>query len=237
MGRQTRNKILDTPPRIQYRTAVPLTLSPALADRFARIIALLYEIVAEQGVMRLRDGPLTLLIYNRIRRWTGQFLARATVPPRPGENTRRAPRPRSALPSVTHPSAPPPPAAPARGPRLPRGHAWLLRLMQPTAMSLSQLMALLHEPEVTALLLARPHLSRLLGPLCYALGMPPLPFMPAPRRSKPAPEAANPTDTTGADPTAPTAKPPNHWPPRKFPFRRNEDLLFRLRMGTPLPAF
>ena len=218
---------------------MPLTLSPALADRFARIIALLIEIVAEQGVMRLRDGPLTLLIYNRIRRWTGQFLARATVPPRPGENTPRAPRPRSAPPAVTPPSAAPPAAAPpattpAEWPRLPGGHAWLLRLMQPTAMSLSQLMALLHEPEVTALLRARPQLSRLLAPLCYALGMPPLPFMAATRPSKPAPEAANPTDTTA---TAPAAKPPRRWRPRKFPFRRNEDLLFRLRMGTPLPAF
>ena len=213
---------------------MPLTLSPALADRFARIIALLIEIVAEQGVMRLRDGPLTLLIYNRIRRWTGQFLARATVPPRPGENAARAPRPRSVPPSATRPPAAPPPAAPGEAPHLPRGRAWLLRLMQPTAMSLSQLMALLHEPEVTALLRARPQLSRLLAPLCYALGMPPLPFMAATRPSKPAPEAANPTDTTA---TAPAAKPPRRWRPRKFPFRRNEDLLFRLRMGTPLPAF
>ena len=220
---------------------MPLTLSPAMADRFSRIIALLYEIVAEQGVMRLRNGPLTLLIYNRIRRWTAQFLARATVPPRPGENAARAPRPRSAPPSATRPFAAPPPVAPpegpAEGPHLPRGHAWLLRLMQPTAQSLSQLMALLHEPEVTALLLARPHLSRLLQPLCYALGMPPLPFMPAPRRRKPAPEAANPTEATGADPISPTAKPPSRWRPRKLPFRRNEDALFRPRMGTPLPEF
>jgi hypothetical protein len=207
-----------------------------MADRFSRIIALLYEIVAEQGVMRLCDGPLTLLIYNRIRRWTEHFLARAAVPPRPRENTPRAPRPRSVLPAAA-PQPAAPPAAPAEGPRLPRGHAWLLRLMPPTAQSLSQVMALLHEPEVTALLLARPQLSRLLQPLCYALGMPPLPFMPAPRRSKPAPEAANPTEATGAAPVSPTAKPPGRWRPRKPPFRRNEDLLFRLRMGTPLPAF
>ena len=216
---------------------MPLTLSPAMADRFSRIIALLYEIVAEQGVMRLRNGPLTLLIYNRIRRWTAQFLARATVPPRPGENAARAPRPRPAPPFATRPFAAPPPAAPAEGPHLPRGHAWLLRLMQPTAQSLSQLMALLHEPEVTALLLARPRLSRLVQPLCYALGVPPLPFMPAPRRRTPAPEAANPTGTTGAPPIAPAATPPGRWRPRRLPFRRNADAPLRPRRGTPLPAF
>ena len=229
---------------------MPLTLSPAMADRFSRIIALLYEIVAEQGVMQLRNGPLTILIYNRIRHWAGRFLARATVPPRRGENTPRAPR----KPAAPCPRPPPgigqgvslgsPVGTPvgtgvlADAPHLPRGRGWLVKLMQPTAFSQSQLMALLSEPEVTALLLARPQLARLLRPLCRALSMPPLPCLAAPRRT-PAPEAENP-DTANTDAGALPAGAPAHPPrcrPRKLPFRRNEDLLFRLRMGTPLPEF
>jgi hypothetical protein len=115
--------------------------------------------------------------------------------------------------------------------------------MQPTAFSVSQLMALLSEPEVTALLLARPQLARLLRPLCHALSMPPLPCLAAPRRT-PAPEAENPDTANpdaanpdaGTDPAGAPAHPPR-CRPRKLPFRRNEDLLFRLRMGTPLPEF
>ncbi len=213
-----------------------------MADRFSRIIALLYEIVAEQGVMQLRNGPLTILIYNRIRHWAGRFLARATVPPRRRENTPRAPR---------KPVAPHPRPEETRvgtgvladAPNLPRGRGWLVKLMQPTAFSVSQLMALLSEPEVTALLLARPQLARLLRPLCHALSMPPLPCLAAPRRT-PAPEAENPDTANpdaanpdaGTDPAGAPAHPPR-CRPRKLPFRRNEDLLFRLRMGTPLPEF
>jgi len=124
---------------------------------------------------------------------------------------------------------------------LPRGRAWLLKLMQPTASSLSQLMALLSEPEVTALLLARPQLARILRPLCHALSMPPLPCFPPPRRRKPAPasDPANPADPE-ADPAGAAgaagaaAKPPRKPRRRKLRFRRHEDVLFRLRMGTPL---
>ena len=229
---------------------MPLTLSPAMADRFSRIIALLYEIVADQGVLRLRNGPLTILIYNRIRRWAGRFLARATVPPRRGETTPRAPR---------APAAPRPPQGmsqemsqgTSRGigvggtgvladaPHLPRGRGWLVKLMQPTAFPLSQLVALLSEPEVAALLLARPQLARLLRPLCHALSMQPLPCLAAAPRRKPALDPTIPDPATPDSESGP-AEAPAHPPrcrPRTLPFRRNEDLLFRLRMGTPLPEF
>ena len=232
---------------------MPLTLSPAMADRFSRIIALLYEIVADQGVLRLRNGPLTILIYNRIRRWAGRFLARATVPPRRGETTPRAPR---------APAAPRPPPGVSQGmsqginqetsrgigvggtgvlpdaPHLPRGRGWLVKLMQPTAFSQSQLMALLSEPEVTALLLARPQLARLLRPLCHALSMPPMPWFPPVRRRPPEPGPANPGAGTAAAPAgpAPGAKPPGRRDQRPLPWHRNADLAYRLPIAPPLPG-
>ena len=232
---------------------MPSTLSPVLAARFTRIIALLYEIVAEHGVRQLHNGSLTILIYNRIRHIAQGFLARATVPPRRGATTPRPPRapaapapaagtPRigappmgTALPPRTEPDGPPP--------RLPRGHAWLLKLMHPTAGARSLLLELLCEPEVAALLAARPELARLLRPLCHALSIPPAvcPAAPPRRRCAPVSDPTG-TDPTGTDPagTSPpdaAAPPPHARASRKFPFGRNEDLLFRLRMGLPLPEF
>ena len=92
-------------------------------------------------------------------------------------------------------------------------------------------MTLLCDPEVAALLVAHRSLARTLRPLCNALSMPPLPCLAAPRRRKPEPDPANP-DATGF-----LAKPPRKPRRRKFRFRRNEDLLFHLRMGKPVPEF
>ena len=242
---------------------MPSTLSPVLADRFTRIIALLCEIVAEHGVRQLHNGSLTILIYNRIRHIAQGFLARATVPPRRGATTPRPPRapaapapaggpPRIGTPRVGTPpmgTAVPPRAEPdGPPPRLPRGRAWLLKLMHPTAGARTLLLELLCEPEVAALLVARPDLARLLRPLCHALSVPPVACPAAPPRRRP-PPVSDPagTDPTGTDPTGTdpagtsppdaAAPPPHARPARKFPFRRKEDLLFRLRMGTPLPEF
>ena len=207
-----------------------------MADRFSQIIALLFEIIAEHGVRQLRDGRLTIMIYNRINFLSQRFLARATVPPRREATTPRSPRPSTAgSPAAPRPrpmAAGVPAAGPAAGAPLPRGRAWLIKLMQPTAVVLPQLMALLYEPDVTALLLARPQLARLLRPLCHALAMPPLPGLVPPRRRTPASDPANPD--AGPDATGAAAKPPRKPRRRKLRFRRHEDALFRLRMGTPL---
>jgi len=227
-----------------------LILPPALVDRFSGIVAFLCELVAEQGVRQWHDGRLTILIYNRIQRVARRFLARATVPPRAGEDrprarhTRAAPRPRP-WGTETEGGTVGAIALGAAERQLPTGRAWLLKLMRPTDSVRSQLMALLSEPEVAALLLARPHLARLLRPLCHALSIPPMPGLAPPRRRLPPLDLAD-HDAAGADPadapggaiggptgTAPAAPPPRR---RRFLFRRNEDLLFRLRMGTPLPA-
>ena len=221
---------------------MPLTLSSAMADRFSQIIALLYEIIAEHGVRQLRDGRLTIMIYNRIHFLSRRFLARATVPPRREAATPRSPRPQAAGSPVAprpRPKATDMPATgPADGAPLPRGRAWLIRLMQPTAVVLPQLIALLHEPEVTALLLARPQLARLLRPLCHALSMPPMPWFPPVRRRPPEPGPANPGAGTAAAPAgpAPGAKPPGRRDQRPLPWHRNEDLACRLPIGPPLPG-
>jgi hypothetical protein len=107
-----------------------------------------------------------------------------------------------------------------------------VKLMQPSIHAFSQLKALLREPEVLALLAARPYLLRILAPLHNAMAYPPEPRIGVPRRRKPEPDPANP-DATGTD----AAKPPRKLRPRKFRFSRREDLLFRLRMGKPISEF
>ncbi len=55
--------------------------------------------------------------------------------------------------------------------RLPRGLAWLLRLVPEAAVYGSQLNHLLSDPEMVALLQAAPQMGRLLRPLCQMLGI------------------------------------------------------------------
>jgi hypothetical protein len=101
-------------------------------------------------------------------------------------------------------------------------------MMQPSISAFSQLKALLAEPEVVALLAARPNLLRILAPLYNAMAYPPEPRIGVRHRK---PEPAN-ADATGAQ-----AKPPRKPRRRKFRFSRREDLLFRLRMGKPISEF
>ena len=211
---------------------MPLTLSPLLADRFTRIMAMLCDIIAHEGARRRFEGRFTVLIHTYVRRLARRFVARATTPPHKREGVPRGPRPTPTPDTAAAPRArpaPPPGAADgtadgtADGPRLPRGQAWLVKLMQPTVVGFGQLRALLAEPEVVALLAARPNLLRILAPLYNAMAYPPEPRIGPPRRPRPAP--AN-----------PAPKPPRKPRKRKFRFSRREDLLFRLRMGKPIFA-
>ena len=217
---------------------MPLTLPPVLADRFTRIIAMLCEIVTTQGMRQRRDGRLTILIYIYVRQVARRFLDRATAPPGPRENVPRGPR----IPAPGAPTAAPRTRrVPPEGPQLPRGQAWLVKMMQPSVSAFSQLKALLSEPEFVALLAARPNLVRLLAPLYNAIACPPEPRMSVRRRRKPEPAPANADpanpDATGTDPAGAQAKPPRKPRRRKFRFSRREDLLFRLRMGKPISEF
>ena len=87
--------------------------------------------------------------------------------------------------------------APAPRVRMPHRHAWLIRLVQPTAQVAGHLDVILAMPEMIALLAAAPQLGRVLRPLYRMLGvslpeilrLPPRP----PRRRVPRPARATPT--------------------------------------------
>ena len=219
---------------------MPLILSPVLADRFTRIMAMLCGMIAEHGARRRSEDRLAFVIQAYVRQLARRFLARATALPGPRENVPRGPRAPVAQPAA--PRVPPEgPRLPPEGPQLPRGQAWLVKRMQPSIAAFSQLKALLREPEVVALLAARPNLLRILAPLHNSMAYPPEPRMGVPRRRKPEPDPANPdaagTDASGTGATGTQAKPPRKPRKRKFRFSRREDLLFRLRMGKPIPEF
>jgi hypothetical protein len=179
---------------------------PPPAERLAQIIDGLCVAIAARGVGGLLTAALIFLLWGRLKRAalrvrrlavrvaTGQPLAtprrRNPEPPRPGR-------------------APPP--------RLPRGYAWVIRLVPAAAPSASQLRALLTDPEMAALAQAPP-MRRLLRPLCQMLGVepPPIPkrqaaaqaVAPSPPPTAPAPPRTPPaTSLSGADALASTPPP------------------------------
>jgi hypothetical protein len=108
-------------------------------------MAMLCEIIGEQGVRRRCEGRLTLVIHTYVRLLVRRFLARATALPGPRENIPRGPR---APGTVVAPRAPRvPPQGSPQGLQLPRGQAWLVKLMQPSIHAFSQLKALPREPD------------------------------------------------------------------------------------------
>ncbi len=134
------------------------------ADRFAYIMGVLCQAVAARGAV---IGPIHILIWKRLSR-TGQRFARLVARVRSGElpsarpagcRARQAKRRKSDDPTDR----------PVE--RLPRGLAWLLRLVPEAAVYGSQLNHLLSDPEMVALLTAAPQMGRLLRPLCQMLGI------------------------------------------------------------------
>ena len=225
-----------------------------IATRFARIMAALREAVAIAAgppplggplVLRLRRplaAPLALRLHQRLGKMMQAFAALVAhlaafgtdAPPRA---QRRKPAPRAdaaAAPAQDAPPDAPPdpfrntlqdapwraaarPASPPRAPRLP-GHAgWLAGLSGAAAVAAAQLRHLLNDPEALALLRASPALVQMLRPLCRMLGV----TLPAEVLPPPSPDAA---------PKPPRRRRRRLWRP---PSRRS-DMLFLLRMGTPL---
>ena len=196
-----------------------LTTPRGPVQRFTWIITVIQRALGQRADRRQPDalpGPFLLLVWTRIQRLANRFvrlvekIEAGTLPPprRPG-----APRPRR----------PRPPPDPAR--RLPRGHAWLVRLGRHEAANAGSLLGgLLADPDMAALLEAEPRrLGRVLRPLCRMLGVtpPPLIARPPPKPalaavSPPAAGTPHPTpDPIAADPAPrPRRKPP---PPRAFP--------------------
>ncbi|MBV8455439.1 MAG: hypothetical protein JO122_02345 [Acetobacteraceae bacterium] len=158
----------------------------AAADRFALIIGSLLQAVAEQGGKRI-PGPLTKLIWSRLRRMVARFAAIAaavhagtfTSSSRPNHSPSFRPnhtpssRPKRSAEPGSSDAAPPSPRGHSTKPHLPTRFAWLLRLAQApkVACCRSQFIHFLWTPEVLELLAAAPQVGRMLRGLCRMLGV------------------------------------------------------------------
>ncbi len=181
---------------------MPPVASPALADRFARLVAGLRRAIAARGAGIGLALPLMLLLWSRLHRTALRFArlaakvhAGALPPPR---QRRRSPR-----------AVQPPP------PRLPRGFAWLLRRLPQAAAAASQLQHLLADPAMADLLAAAPQAGRLLRPLCQMLGVRPPPARSLSSGRKQAGPVGAPPPVRPAAPSHPACRP--RPPPRARP--------------------
>ncbi len=187
----------------------PPPTSSDLSDRFAAILEGLYQATA-RTVRDPVSGLLILLICGRLRRITARFAALAA---RYAAGTLRPLR--TPTEPRTEPGTPGPHPPPPKDP-LPRGYAWLIRLVPGAANFGTQLQYLLSQPEMAAMIAAVPQMSRLLRPLCRALAAHPTPPLP------PDPERP-------ARPRPP--KPPQ--PPLEKPARENPDPRILRRKPPP----
>jgi hypothetical protein len=160
---------------------------PSIATRFARIVEGLCGVVAARGGARsappVLPAPSVVLVWNWLRRLAAQFAAGVSRPARAPRaallrSDTQAPSPRA--PRSSEPRAS---GAGSPAPRVPRGVAWLIRLVPETVVYGSQLHHLLTDPAFAPLLEGRPALGRALRPLCRALGIDPGPA----RRARPVP--------------------------------------------------
>jgi hypothetical protein len=163
-----------------------------LSDRFAAILEGLYQATA-RTVRDPLSGLVILLICARLRRITRRF---ASLAARYAAGTLRPLRT-----PATEPHAPGLHPPPPRD-KLPRGYAWLIRLVPGAANFGTQLQYLLSQPEMAAMIAAVPRMATLIRPLCRALAAHPTPPLPPdPPRTRP--------------PKQP--KPPLEKPPRENP--------------------
>ena len=202
-------------------------MNPAIpTNNLAPIIEVLLDLIARHGHMRRVPGPLVVTIWQRVRAIATQvaaLMARMQAGTLRRHPHRRAPAPRVA------PRRPPTPSP------LPHGHAWLVVLIQETAVSASHLQHMLADPDLPALLQTAPQLRRALRPLCRMLGvkLPPPPAAPQAGPSAPVPDpppAPAPAPmpdmaaTAGRLPQPGPAPPSPRHPPRPS------------RLSPPLPA-
>jgi len=152
--------------------------SHAPAARVARLIAALCEAVAGRIAGPARPGlagPLIILIWTRLRRMAGRITrlaARAEAGPLPPPRSRPAAPRRTAAPPYQ---------------RLPRGFAWLVRLVPAASSGAGQLQALLDDPAMQTLIEAAPQIGRTLRPLCRMLGVSLSPSLRLPSPAVPTP--------------------------------------------------
>ena len=197
---------------------MPPAPPPALAARFARLIAALCEAVAARGGGpggRGLAGPLVIAIWTRLRRMEfriTRLAARVAAGPLPPPRS----RPAAARATVSRPPEL----------RLPRGFAWLVRLVPAAASGAGQLETLLADPAMKALIEAAPQIGRTLRPLCHLLGVRPPPILQKPARVPPR--------------QAEAGRPPPGEPPGAAPRRphrpRPAPEVAGLLSGLPVPA-
>lgn len=200
----------------------------AATDRFALVIDGLLRSVA--GSHRRLGGPLVLLICQRLGRIAARF---AIVAARVGAGSLRTAPSRAERRPATGSSAASRPAASPTGPLLPRGFAWLLRLLPEAAAAGSQLQSLLCDPEMAALISAAPQIGRLLRPLCRMLAVQPTPELRRNRTRRPAPAVGTAAPGEASPDVLPETTPPLsrrrarplsarylRWPPAGLPVNR-----------------
>src|SRR5689334_22628328 len=124
-----------------------------LSERFALIIAGLRGVVVAHMAKDRSAVPLLFLVWTRLGRLVSRF-EKLVVAVRAGRlPAPRAPRLRDAL---SGPPGLPPPV------RLPSGFGWLIRLVPGSAVAGDQVVHLLADPEMAALLAEVPQAGRLL---------------------------------------------------------------------------
>jgi hypothetical protein len=178
----------------------------ALGQRYLPHIGDLCAWLANAAARHRHLSPLLVLVWFRLRR----TLCRLDRLAARWQRGRHHPRPRH--PNSGRRSAPPPRAIHAGEAwlprRTPRGHAWLIRLHQPTAQLAPRIQLLLDDPETIALCAAAPQAGRLLRPLCRMFGLTPPPGLALPRRVA-APAKPKPPRTP---PPPPAEHSPHIWP-------------------------
>ena len=153
------------------------------SERFAMIFRALQRSVADNGYRLKIHGPLLVLIWNYLSRQIARFAKIAAKPPQ----TPRAPRTVERKPTEPKPK----PAL-----TLPRGFAWLIRLLPngpaapivPGANARLELQHFMEDPIVQALLATHPSLGRILRPLHTMLGLRYPPSIKRPKWTKPRPK-------------------------------------------------
>jgi hypothetical protein len=176
---------------------IPLSFAP-LAQWLTLLVTGLRQAAAARASRDHAVAPLVMLLWTRLARLTARFdalVARLTAG-HPAAPARQRTRPASTAPARK---------APAAGLRLPRGQAWLIRLLPGEAACFGgQLQALLADPQMAALLAAAPEAGRILRPLCRLLAIAPEGLLALPSATgKPTakPRPAKPTPPPESGPT------------------------------------
>jgi len=180
----------------------------ALAERFARIIGGLREVMATRAEHNPVLMEIAARLWNRLTEATERFAAIAAHPVARSRRRPAEPAPNAADAAPTD-AAPPRPPAPRR--TLPRTYGWLARMSPETVPFGIDFAYLLAQPEMTELLATAPRLWRVLRPLCRMFGITP------PEAPPPAPDTALPQ---AADP--PPRRAPQATPDPDRPARRSE---------------